>query len=52
MRKIEEFLADDSGSTAIEYGLLTALLCTGIIASSRALGTKLSTTFAAVTGNL
>ncbi len=52
MKWIEKFLADDSGATAIEYGLLAALLGIGIVASTKALGTKLSSTFASVTGNL
>ncbi len=52
MKWIERFLADDSGATAIEYGLLAALLGVAIVVSTKALGTKLSSTFASVTGNL
>jgi pilus assembly protein Flp/PilA len=30
---IKAFIADDSGATAIEYGLIVALIAIGIIAS-------------------
>lgn len=46
------FLKNESGATAIEYGLIASLIGIAIIAASRALGTKLSTTFANVSGNL
>ncbi|PPD45375.1 MAG: Flp family type IVb pilin [Methylocystis sp.] len=50
--KIREFLADESGATAIEYGLIAALIGVAIIGGVRALGTRLSSTFARVSGNL
>ncbi len=46
------FVKDESGATAIEYGLIAALVGVAIIAGVRALGTGLSGTFAKVTGNL
>lgn len=46
------FVKDESGATAIEYGLIASLIGVAIIAGVKALGTKLSGTFAAVTGNL
>ena len=46
------FVKDESGATAIEYGLIAALVGVAIIAGVRALGTKLSGTFASVSGNL
>ena len=53
MKLIKRFIfEDDSGATAIEYGLIAALIGVAIIAGVRALGTKLSGTFAAVSGNL
>jgi pilus assembly protein Flp/PilA len=52
MNWFKKFMADDSGATAIEYGLLSALLGVAIISASRTLGTKLSATFANITGNL
>lgn len=39
------FAADDSGATAIEYGLIAALIAVGIIAAARGLGNQLSSTF-------
>lgn len=49
---IVRFIADDSGATAIEYGLIAALIAVAMIASARAIGTKLSGTFSQVSGNL
>jgi pilus assembly protein Flp/PilA len=39
------FLKDESGATAIEYGLIAALISVGIIAGATLLGTSLDTTF-------
>jgi len=46
------FIRDESGATAIEYGLIASLIGVAIIAGVRALGTNLSGTFAKVSGNL
>lgn len=46
------FAKNESGATAIEYGLIASLIAIAIIAGARALGSKLSTTFANVAGNL
>lgn len=43
------FLRDDSGATAIEYGLLAALIAVAIIGSVRILGTTLSAKFSSIT---
>ena len=46
MRKtIFAFLNDESGATAIEYGLIAALIAVVIITGVTAVGTKLSSTF-------
>jgi len=42
---IKSFVADENGVTAIEYGLIAALVGVAIVASAKALGTQLSTTF-------
>ena len=42
------FLQDESGATAIEYGLIAALISVVIIASVTAVGTQLTKTFTAV----
>lgn len=39
------FLKDESGATAIEYGLIAALISVGIIAGATALGSSINTTF-------
>jgi pilus assembly protein Flp/PilA len=39
----KSFLADDSGATAIEYGLIVALIGVAIIAAVTTLGTNLNT---------
>ena len=46
------FIRDEAGATAIEYGLIAALIGVAIIAGVQALGTSLSGTFAKVSGNL
>jgi pilus assembly protein Flp/PilA len=49
---INKFLRDDSGATAIEYGLIAALVAVVIITGLTTLGTKLNATFTAVTDKL
>jgi pilus assembly protein Flp/PilA len=39
------FLADESGATAIEYGLIAALVAVGLIVALSMLGNNLSTQF-------
>lgn len=46
------FVKDESGATAIEYGLIAALIAVAIIVSARALGAELSATFAYITAQL
>ena len=45
-------MRDDSGATAIEYGLIAALIAVVIIGAVSALGTNLSTTFTTVSGSI
>ncbi|MCS6627558.1 Flp family type IVb pilin [Roseibacterium beibuensis] len=42
---ISKFMSDESGATAIEYGLIAALIAVVIIAAVTALGTNISTAF-------
>ena len=42
---IDQFAADESGATAIEYGLLAALIAVVIITSVTADGTSMSAQF-------
>jgi pilus assembly protein Flp/PilA len=39
------FLKDESGATAIEYGLIAALISVGIITAATTLGTSISGVF-------
>ena len=39
------FIKDESGATAIEYGLIAALIAVALIAGASTLGTNLNTTF-------
>ena len=45
MTKITAFLKNESGATAIEYGLIAAGISVAIIATVNGLGVKLNTTF-------
>mgnify|MGYP000279271583 CR=1 FL=1 len=49
---LKHFLKDESGATAIEYGLIAALIAVVIITGITAVGTKLSTTFSDLSTNL
>ena len=46
------FARDESGATAIEYGLIAALIAVAAIAAMTTLGTKLTSTFEAVSNQL
>jgi len=52
MNLISRFIRDESGATAIEYGLIAALIAVVIITGVTAVGTSLSTTFASLSGKL
>jgi pilus assembly protein Flp/PilA len=52
MSTIRKFLKDESGATAIEYGLIAALVSVAIIAMLTLLGENLNATFKAVADNL
>jgi pilus assembly protein Flp/PilA len=45
MNLISRFVRDESGATAIEYGLIAALIAVVIITALTAVGTSLSSTF-------
>jgi pilus assembly protein Flp/PilA len=46
------FTADESGATAIEYGLIASLIAVAIIAALTTMGGKLKTTFGSVSAQL
>jgi pilus assembly protein Flp/PilA len=49
---LTRFLNDDSGVTAIEYGLIAALISVVIITAAAAVGTQLSNVFNGIAGRL
>ncbi|MGZ5920454.1 MAG: Flp family type IVb pilin [Rhizomicrobium sp.] len=49
---ISRFVRDESGATAIEYGLIAALIAVVIITALTTIGTKLSSTFTSVSNKL
>jgi pilus assembly protein Flp/PilA len=42
---LKQFWNDESGATAIEYGLIAALISIAIIGGARTLGTNIGATF-------
>ena len=52
LAKLKAFLNDESGATAIEYGLIAAGISVAIIAVVNGLGTKLNTTFSSISSQL
>ena len=48
MKNIVRFLKNKSGATAIEYGLIAALIAVAVISGATALGTKSGATFQSV----
>jgi len=45
MKAIQKFIRDEQGVTAIEYGLIAALIAVVIIAAVKLIGTQLDKTF-------
>ena len=52
MTKFKQFMRDDSGATAIEYGLIAALIAVVIIGAVELVGTNLDATFDTVASKL
>jgi pilus assembly protein Flp/PilA len=52
IRILKKFIADESGATAIEYGLIAAGISLAIIAIVNGLGTKLNTKFTSINTSL
>lgn len=51
-KTIRSFVKDESGATAIEYGLIAALVSVAAIAALRGMGNSLSNLFGVVSGEL
>ncbi|HEX7783394.1 MAG TPA: Flp family type IVb pilin [Sphingobium sp.] len=52
MKSIRKFMKNNKGATAIEYGLIAALIAVAAIAAMGQLGTKLTNTFSKVANNM
>ncbi|KQN26979.1 Flp family type IVb pilin [Sphingomonas floccifaciens] len=52
MQKIRTFLKNSKGATAIEYGLIAALIAVAAIAAMQGLGNNLKATFNNVASNM
>ena len=52
MKKLLNFARDNKGATAIEYGLIAALIAVAAIAAMQGIGNKLGTTFNNVSSKL
>jgi pilus assembly protein Flp/PilA len=52
MNLFSRFVRDESGATAIEYGLIAALIAVVIITAVTTVGTNLSSTFTTVAGKI
>jgi pilus assembly protein Flp/PilA len=49
---VKRFVSDESGATAIEYGLIAAGISVAIIAVVNSLGSQLKATFTTITTQL
>ena len=52
LKTLKTFAKDESGATAIEYGLIAALVAVGLIAALTALGSSLGKIFNTVSSQL
>ena len=52
LKTIRSFIADESGATAIEYGLIAALIAVGAISGFNAFGNGLSNMWGKVENNV
>lgn len=49
---VSQFLANESGATAIEYGLIAAGIAVAIITAVNGVGSQLSSTFGSISTSL
>ncbi|CAN5168892.1 Flp family type IVb pilin [soil metagenome] len=52
MMHIRKMIRNNKGATAIEYGLIAALIAVAAITAMKSLGTKLTNTFEKVSNNM
>ncbi|HEX8578275.1 MAG TPA: Flp family type IVb pilin [Allosphingosinicella sp.] len=52
MLKIRKFIKNNKGATAIEYGLIAALIAVAMITAVKSVGKGVSNSFTTVAGNM
>ena len=52
LKRFKQFCGDESGATAIEYGLIAALIAVAIIGAVTTVGNSLNTIFGQVSNSL
>ncbi len=52
MKFFNKLFADEQGATAIEYGLIAALIAVAAIGAMQGLGSQLNTTFSTVASSM
>lgn len=52
MYKLRQLIRDQKGATAIEYGLIAALIAVAAIAAMQGLGTSLNSTFTTISNSM
>ena len=52
MKKLMRFFKEEDGATAVEYGIMVALIAAVIVLTVTGIGTSLNTTFTTVAGAL
>ena len=48
VKKLHEFISDEQGATAVEYGLFVALIAAVIVTLVKTLGTKIQAAFQSI----
>ncbi len=49
---LRKFISDESGATAIEYGMIAALIAVAIIGTLKVVGTQLDAKFGSISAQL
>ena len=52
VEKVSDFLADEQGATAVEYGIFVALIAAVIVGLVKTLGTNINAAFQTILDNL
>ncbi|MBY4611829.1 Flp family type IVb pilin [Rhizobium sp. 9T] len=52
MRLLKAFLADGTGATAVEYGLIAAVICTALVSGLGIFSGSLQNVFSVVSNNI